>query len=401
METSLFPSAAAAAAAMAVASSHGHGGHHQQHPEATSAPMGLPSPYSILAAAAAHHNHSAAALHLPFPPHPFLPAPPSLPAPTHPSHISDAPLSSESKLKSSKYSIASRAATSASSTSPMHSPPQQSRYFQSGMQNSHQSHLGPPPPPPLFNAYREDMLRRQSSPETSSSEKFSDNGSTDDVLKKEENVDVEGTAPENNNVESKPEKPGHKNSLKAANPSASKKNRSAKIARLSINARERRRMHDLNDALDDLRQVIPYAHSPSVRKLSKIATLLLAKNYILMQSNALDELRRLVAYLAQTAGIPLPTPLLMGGAGTTSAVGPATPVPSSMSSIMTTAAASSYESVAKYAFSQSRLPFPPSTTTSGSGSAPSPASSLSPPPPSATQTSSTNHMPISPPVKAS
>jgi hypothetical protein len=38
-----------------------------------------------------------------------------------------------------------------------------------------------------------------------------------------------------------------------------------------------------NDALDDLRHVIPYAHSPSVRKLSKIATLLLAKNYILMQ----------------------------------------------------------------------------------------------------------------------
>lgn len=55
------------------------------------------------------------------------------------------------------------------------------------------------------------------------------------------------------------------------------------MARLSINARERRRMHDLNDALDDLRHVIPYAHSPSVRKLSKIATLLLAKNYILMQ----------------------------------------------------------------------------------------------------------------------
>lgn len=53
--------------------------------------------------------------------------------------------------------------------------------------------------------------------------------------------------------------------------------------RLNINARERRRMHDLNDALDELRSVIPYAHSPSVRKLSKIATLLLAKNFILMQ----------------------------------------------------------------------------------------------------------------------
>ena len=64
-------------------------------------------------------------------------------------------------------------------------------------------------------------------------------------------------------------------------------------------------MHDLNDALDELRTVIPYAHSPSVRKLSKIATLLLAKNYILMQGNALEELRRLVAYLSQVAGVPL------------------------------------------------------------------------------------------------
>lgn len=72
------------------------------------------------------------------------------------------------------------------------------------------------------------------------------------------------------------------------------KNRQGKTVRLNINARERRRMHDLNDALDELRRVIPYAHSPSVRKLSKIATLLLAKNYILMQQNALEELRRWV-----------------------------------------------------------------------------------------------------------
>lgn len=60
------------------------------------------------------------------------------------------------------------------------------------------------------------------------------------------------------------------------------KGRQGKTVRLNINARERRRMHDLNDALDELRSVIPYAHSPSVRKLSKIATLLLAKNYILV-----------------------------------------------------------------------------------------------------------------------
>ncbi|CAI9742554.1 E basic helix-loop-helix 23-like [Octopus vulgaris] len=76
------------------------------------------------------------------------------------------------------------------------------------------------------------------------------------------------------------------------------------MVRLNINARERRRMHDLNDALDELRAVIPYAHSPSVRKLSKIATLLLAKNYILMQANALEEMRRMIAYMNQTAPAP-------------------------------------------------------------------------------------------------
>lgn len=74
-----------------------------------------------------------------------------------------------------------------------------------------------------------------------------------------------------------------------------------KVIRLNVNARERRRMHDLNDALDDLRSVIPYAHSPSVRKLSKIATLLLAKNYILMQANALEEMRRMIAYMKSSS----------------------------------------------------------------------------------------------------
>lgn len=64
--------------------------------------------------------------------------------------------------------------------------------------------------------------------------------------------------------------------------------------RLRINGRERQRMHDLNSALDGLREVMPYAHGPSVRKLSKIATLLLAKNYILMLKNSVDEMKRFV-----------------------------------------------------------------------------------------------------------
>lgn len=64
--------------------------------------------------------------------------------------------------------------------------------------------------------------------------------------------------------------------------------------RLKVNGRERQRMHDLNAALDGLREVMPYANGPSVRKLSKIATLLLAKNYILMLQNSIDEMKKLV-----------------------------------------------------------------------------------------------------------
>ncbi|XP_070568498.1 oligodendrocyte transcription factor 2-like [Ptychodera flava] len=80
--------------------------------------------------------------------------------------------------------------------------------------------------------------------------------------------------------------------------------------RLKINSRERKRMHDLNSALDGLREVMPYAHGPSVRKLSKIATLLLAKNYILMLSSSLEEMKRLVSdiYQGGSAGAGLHHP---------------------------------------------------------------------------------------------
>ncbi|XP_060083152.1 oligodendrocyte transcription factor 2-like [Ylistrum balloti] len=64
--------------------------------------------------------------------------------------------------------------------------------------------------------------------------------------------------------------------------------------RLRINSRERQRMHDLNSALDSLRQVMPYSHGPSVKKISKMSTLLLARNYILMLTKSLDEMRKLV-----------------------------------------------------------------------------------------------------------
>ncbi|ESO11656.1 hypothetical protein HELRODRAFT_138710, partial [Helobdella robusta] len=52
--------------------------------------------------------------------------------------------------------------------------------------------------------------------------------------------------------------------------------------RLRVNARERQRMHDMNGALDALRSAMPYARGPSVKKLSKMNTLLLARNYILL-----------------------------------------------------------------------------------------------------------------------
>lgn len=64
--------------------------------------------------------------------------------------------------------------------------------------------------------------------------------------------------------------------------------------RAKINMRERKRMHDLNKAMDSLREVIPYANGPSVRKLSKIATLYLARNYIQMLTKSVDDLRQML-----------------------------------------------------------------------------------------------------------
>ncbi|XP_077340723.1 oligodendrocyte transcription factor 3-like [Lithobates pipiens] len=65
--------------------------------------------------------------------------------------------------------------------------------------------------------------------------------------------------------------------------------------RMKVNSRERQRMHDLNQAMDGLREVMPYCHGPSVRKLSKISTLLLARNHILMLSNSVEEMRKLLS----------------------------------------------------------------------------------------------------------
>ncbi|CAH1798307.1 unnamed protein product [Owenia fusiformis] len=74
--------------------------------------------------------------------------------------------------------------------------------------------------------------------------------------------------------------------------------------RLKINGRERKRMHDLNSALEGLREVMPYSGNPSVRKLSKISTLLLAKNYILVLTRSLEELKSLVGDVHKPTSIP-------------------------------------------------------------------------------------------------
>ncbi|CAC5408458.1 BHLHB1_6_7 [Mytilus coruscus] len=71
--------------------------------------------------------------------------------------------------------------------------------------------------------------------------------------------------------------------------------------RAKINRRERKRMHDLNSALESLREVMPYAKGPSVRKLSKIATLSLARNYIQMLNKSVEEMKQLLDEIYRTS----------------------------------------------------------------------------------------------------
>ncbi|XP_055349079.1 oligodendrocyte transcription factor 2-like [Paramacrobiotus metropolitanus] len=121
-------------------------------------------------------------------------------------------------------------------------------------------------------------------------------------------LDCVGSLPDHESLASSPSRDDHDSERTSSKSTSSAARKAAAAAtgglhckptrelRLRINSRERKRMHDLNNALDELRGVLPYANGPTVRKLSKIATLLLAKNYILMQANAIDELRRLLAF---------------------------------------------------------------------------------------------------------
>lgn len=65
--------------------------------------------------------------------------------------------------------------------------------------------------------------------------------------------------------------------------------RERNVRRLESNERERLRMHNLNEAFQELRTVIP--HVEAQQKLSKIETLSLAKNYIMALTNTICDMR--------------------------------------------------------------------------------------------------------------
>lgn len=86
-------------------------------------------------------------------------------------------------------------------------------------------------------------------------------------------------------VESRQAKCARKSSRRRKVLSARERN----LRRLESNERERMRMHSLNDAFQELREVIPHVNLD--RKLSKIETLTLAKNYIKALTNVICEMR--------------------------------------------------------------------------------------------------------------
>ena len=78
--------------------------------------------------------------------------------------------------------------------------------------------------------------------------------------------------------------------------------RERNLRRLESNERERMRMHSLNNAFTELRDVVP--HVKIGRKLSKIETLKLAKNYIKALTNVIFEMRgeKAVFDISENAG---------------------------------------------------------------------------------------------------
>ncbi|XP_057685528.1 neurogenic differentiation factor 4 [Corythoichthys intestinalis] len=104
----------------------------------------------------------------------------------------------------------------------------------------------------------------------------SEMGSED--MEEEEEEDEEMTGP-NGEIVPKRRGPKKKKMTKA-------RQERFRARRMKANARERSRMHGLNDALDNLRRVMP-CYSKT-QKLSKIETLRLARNYIWALSEVLE-----------------------------------------------------------------------------------------------------------------
>ncbi|EZA59161.1 hypothetical protein DMN91_008205 [Ooceraea biroi] len=77
--------------------------------------------------------------------------------------------------------------------------------------------------------------------------------------------------------------------LKLSKPSRRNTARERTLRRLESNERERMRMHSLNNAFQSLREVIP--HVIKERRLSKIETLTLAKNYIVALTDVICAMR--------------------------------------------------------------------------------------------------------------
>lgn len=75
-----------------------------------------------------------------------------------------------------------------------------------------------------------------------------------------------------------------------------------KRRRLAANARERRRMNNLNEAFDRLRCVVPAADDE--RKLSKFETLQMAQTYIIALHDLLNDQSRKTACLATCTAEP-------------------------------------------------------------------------------------------------
>ncbi|KAM8939434.1 neurogenin-2 [Pelodytes ibericus] len=107
-----------------------------------------------------------------------------------------------------------------------------------------------------------------------------------------------------------------------------------KTRRVKANNRERNRMHNLNSALDSLREVLPTF--PEDAKLTKIETLRFAHNYIW----ALSETLRLADHV-QSGSVPSSNPLLMHDS-----LSPSSPSASSWS--CTSSPSSSCESLSPY-----------------------------------------------------